>query len=96
MECLGIGDNSEPGKYPEHKKELERVIVPLYFTCDKVSINENSGFCSLVMTVNLQILRWPEDNMVPEISNENCSCHPLPLMPKGERDSDGSMLLGGA
>ena len=26
-----------------------------------------------------------------------CSwCHPLPLMPKGERDSDGSMLLGGA
>ena len=23
-------------------------------------------------------------------------CHPLPLMPKGEKDSNGSMLLGGA
>ena len=26
-----------------------------------------------------------------------CSwCHPLPLMPKGKRDADGSILLGGA
>lgn len=72
LEYLESGDNSEPAKSPEYKKELDRAIAPLSFTCDEISINDDFKLLQSGHDSEPSKLRWPEDNMVPEtITIEN-------------------------
>lgn len=76
LEYSGIGDKSEPTKSLECKKELDRAIVPLPFTCNTISINKDLNLLQSGHDGEISKLRWSEDNMVREIiTNENKHKH---------------------